>query len=178
MLTTKPLILFCIFIAVTAISASCKKSHNPYSDNGLPPPTTTGQFMFACRVNGQPWIAKPGGVKAIRRNDSLIVVGTKKIEDLGFQLNDIFDTLQVDYQLTDTANSFNRYSKGEASDCFVTGPGYGSIVYRKIPNGTVHFTRTTGGIVSGTFSYYVPRDFCDTLFITDGRFDIKYYIYN
>jgi hypothetical protein len=30
-------------------------------------------------------------------------------------------------------------------------------------------------IISGTFWFNIKTDFCDTLKITDGRFDIKYY---
>lgn len=32
-----------------------RKKSNPNSDNGLPPATQTGQGIFACKVNGEPW---------------------------------------------------------------------------------------------------------------------------
>lgn len=105
-------LLFFLLPAICILSFQCKKS-NPNSDNGLPPATQTGQGMFACRVNGLPWISDRGiyNIGGGLNNDTFDIFGTKKyndghIERLIIRLEGIFKTNQQVYQLNDTTNAY------------------------------------------------------------------------
>lgn len=56
----KPSIILSILcIAIISTASNCKKNTiDPNSDNGLPPVTQTGANIFACKVNGKPWISE------------------------------------------------------------------------------------------------------------------------
>ncbi len=169
---------FLIASAICLFGIHCKKN-NPNSDNGLPPATQTGQGVFACRMNGEPWISKRGrpDMGVYYTTDTLITGGTVSdnafLESLNINLLGIFSTAKQVYQLTDSAKAFVAYSRVGGTQCF-NGGNYGGIT-KKITNGTVTITKadTVNKIFSGTFNFVIPTDFCDTLKITDGRFDIK-----
>lgn len=161
-------------------ASKCKKDqYNPYGDNGLPPATQDGRNIFACRVNGKPWISGThmfdigGGV-----GDTLNVKGSNPkdgiyAERFYIQVNNLVSNVNT-YRLNDTTKSFARYSTNQP--CFDIRNGYSLGIGYSI-DGQLNITRLDREkkIVSGTFSFIIPTQYCDTLHITDGRFDIKYF---
>ena len=77
------------------------------------------------------------------------------------------------YILNDTLNQFALFSTNKG--CFsVAGYGTGK---GKSYEGSISFSKIdeSNKILSGTFWFNIKTDYCDTLKITDGRFDIRYY---
>jgi len=170
-----------LLITFSMFSFQCKKS-NPNSDNGLPPATQTGQGVFACRVNGEPWISKRGrpDMGGSLSKDTLIAKGTTTlkngdIETFVIYLRGTFNLNQKEYLLNDTTNSYILYLRVNSGDCFQNNAGYGAVI-KKFDTGKLMVTKadSISKIIAGTFSFQIPTDYCDTLKVTDGRFDIKY----
>lgn len=172
-----------LFITVPFIllTSSCHKSpvvlDNPY---GLPDATQTGAGTFACRINGENYIAaygiytEHGGVIG----DTLGATGQFKAGRFYYILSfGIFKNLQVGstYSLSDTVNTYCLF--GTDSTCHDIGkstaiyPHIGTLTITKMD--TTHHTTSTN-IISGTFNCKVPIPDCDTLDVTDGRFDLSF----
>lgn len=169
--------LFLLLIVIAGFQ--CKKpKYDPNSDNGLPPATQTGADIFACRVNGKPWISERGiyALGANATKDSLYVFGSfGKTED--------FDNLHLalkgnlkqgnSYRLNNVQANFARVFTNQ--DCQGNLLGYQLKFYAI--DGNLNLTRldTVKKFISGTFNCIIPVPDCDTLKITDGRFDVRYY---
>jgi len=173
--------LLTAFLFITMFSFNqCKKNRdaippdNPY---GLPNATQTGANIFACRVNGVNWISKNGIVNMGGgvSNDTLSAHG--KTGD-----NTYFDLIeftiqggavqggQYDFNITggkkinfETSQSCNGHLGPVLQQVSASGAG----VITKIDR--------INKIISGSFNCKMPVAGCDTLNITDGRFDINYY---
>jgi hypothetical protein len=158
----------------------CKKIGPPKTDNGLPLATQAGHNIFACKVNGVNWIAKNsiynrgGGIK----NDTLEVWGsnpatTNFYELFNIRINNYINNIST-YLLSDTANRYAQFSTN--NNCITVTGGFG-IGRGKAFQGELKLSKVdvSDKIISGTFWFNIKTDFCDTLKITDGRFDIKYY---
>ncbi len=158
---------------------SCKKDNA----SKLPPPTQTGENTFGCLVNGEAYV--PKGFDGTGRPNPHIQF------DYGFN-GQPYLTIDV-----------IQYEKNNAiGDIFIgfgnlTRTGYYSVpidftflvAWKKLGNcNTPPFDSTLqkygGGIitkldipnriVSGTFDFKYKTTNCDTVRITDGRFDIKF----
>lgn len=113
--------------------------------------------------------------------DTLSAFGTTqlndgRIESLEVLLLGSYHDNVKHYSLNDTISAYAVYTKSSATDCFsVFSLGYGKNVYKKVVGGFLTITKAdkVNNIVSGTFSFDVPTDYCGTLQITEGRFDIK-----
>lgn len=171
------LLVFIIFQTLLGCSG-CKNSPSPTADNpfGLPNATQTGANIFACRINGHNWISSSSilAMGAGIFNDSLRITG----ED-GKQF---FQRLTINLcqqqqgsvsNLVDTTKGFIDY----LSDSSCLGSGSRSaIIEMKSISGTVNLIKLDRNkkIVSGTFDCIISIPHCDTLKITNGRFDIQY----
>ena len=169
-------------VCVTSLSFQCRKD-KPDVQNELPPVTQSGQNIFACHINGDSWISDKGlsNMGGAISSDSFDVVGTRQysdghLEKLLIRLYGSYNPSITTYSLNNTTTSYAIYNRTSAKSCFSISGGYGDVIVRKVTGGTVTITKrdTINRIISGTFSFYVPTDFCDTLKVTDGRFDIKY----
>ncbi len=174
-------VLFVAFLFLLTAS-ECKKPKQLTPDNpyGLPNATQTGANIFACRLNGQNWISKSsifnlgGGIT----KDTLYAHGSNPISSTYYEQFDIaitdFVTGRNFFMLNDTTRRFAKFSTNKP--CFLNASGYG-IGYGKNYTGELSLTKvdTVNKILSGTFWFNIKTDYCDTLKITDGRFDIRYY---
>jgi len=146
----------------------------------LPLATQTGANIFACRVNGAAWISKTGSFNlgGGLTNDTLYVHGSNPESASYYELFNIAIAGLVIgnnfYLLNDTSRYFAEFSTNKP--CFINSSGFG-VGSGKSYNGQVSLTKvdTVQKILSGTFWFNIKTDFCDTLKITDGRFDIRYY---
>jgi len=161
--------------------AQCKKSDvDPTSQ--LPPETHTGAGTFGCLVNGQPWT--PRGYNGYSNYsvsydptyaNGTLNVGCYRYVGTGaddYQLVGLFsDNIKTpgNYPLTIVGHQEGTFADRTRSSCqFLGGDPY----YRR---GQLVITRLDkqAGIISGTFAFTLYKPGCDSLRITQGRFDRK-----
>jgi hypothetical protein len=168
------------------LSLSQCKSNDPdpaKPEDQLPPVTQTGARTFGCLINGQPWTPSTeilsntlgvaydpgylGGALQIRakrytgvNSSSLqaITFGVAYVNKVGTYLFPINGANGVFYNDTGAA-SCNDYGNPNTT-CQL-----GVLVITKFD--------LTQGIVAGTFTFKLAQLGCDTLRITQGRFDCK-----
>ena len=174
---------------------------NPY---GLPNATQTGADVFACRINGVNWIVDDDSMvyrypsfsvgtsfskSNVRTSFSIGASGSIEaaIGAMGFVVNQPIQQ-GATYRLNDTTKAY-----ASAMSFFATcGPvsGYGNAQWNTSADGSLTITHFSGtytvpscctygtydanAIVSGTFWFYIVPPGCDTIQVTDGRFDINY----
>jgi hypothetical protein len=172
-----------LFTAIITISGKCKKDSGPPPDNpyGLPNATQEGRNIFACRVNGQNWISESGihNMGGGITDTSFGVHGRKSIsatsgEQYDFGIIGYFIQSNSTYSLNDTAHKFVRYF-GVSVGCFAPNGGYSTVMIKGYI-GEITFTKVDriNKILSGKFWFNIKTDYCDTMKVTEGRFDIKY----
>jgi hypothetical protein len=174
----KKLTLFTTLILSVFIlsSTSCKNDDDDTPANPidqLPPETQTGENTFGCLINGKPFVVKnTGQLGAIYQQGQLqfsgtVEVGSSSDESVAFNL--------VDPLIEDQEYSFKNdlykagYSKivneltciYEFEDTFE-----GKIIFTKIDQ--------VDHIISGTFEFSTVTSDCETINITNGRFDMRY----
>jgi hypothetical protein len=178
----RKLLLYSTFLLLTQCS-KCK-DNDPAPEAQLPPATQTGANTFGCLVNGQPWTPKgnngrenfritydptyAGGslsIRAYRYPDQSaafqdINMGGDRINQAGTYQFVLTGDRKVFYTNTGKAFPCNDYD----------GPP--SLTYR---SGTLTITKLdlTVGIISGTFAFTLAKPGCDTIKVTQGRFDYK-----
>ena len=158
----------------------CQKKDDPNPAEQLPPATQTGANTLGCLVNGQPWT--PQG------ND-----GSSNYSIVYEQLGGGFDLRAYRYQQKPTNNyqylilfatrlyapkaysfrdSLNTeaYMSDRLTGCELSNRD--KTAYRK---GTLTITRLDlqAGIVAGTFDFTLAKPGCDTVRVTQGRFDYR-----
>jgi hypothetical protein len=177
----------------------CRKSkYNPYSDNGLPPATQKGANIFACKVNGVPWIrsTRLGTSYNYSNSRDSLGLGSRGKPDslLNYMGILIKSRVQqgVTYSLKDTSIAWVRIDRW-APPCGPISSGYGRWQSAYGVDGSITITKFSGtytvpscctygahdpdAILSGTFNFVVAIPGCDSIKVTDGRFDINYSTY-
>lgn len=170
--------IFATFLLLTIFTFNkCKKDKgveskvdNPY---GLPNATQIGANTFACRVNGVNWISKNDiySLGAFVSSDTLSLGGGGG----GIPFEKLFFFIRsgqqgVQYRLNDLLNSSGGVFIGN-DVCL------GRTLTKYTNDGSLTITKydISNKIVSGTFNCLIPIPQCDTLKITDGRFDIRFH---
>lgn len=179
-----------------ATTTHCTKT-STISPDGLPPETQTGAGTFACKINGVVWkynnpnyeflstkpvtswefdksnmggylsisgLRYPDGINStdllFLQADSLLILKEKVINNyngynFGIVYNNFIATVnQCDSYKTTSLDTTKNYSSS------------GKLLITKLDQ--------TTRIISGTFYATIKQFGCDTLKITDGRFDVKY----
>ena len=182
--------LLCIIIACANIFAACKKDKSePTELSKLPAATQTGANTFGCLVNGKAWVAQRndcrifcplsfqvyydgvyGGALSIEAYkidvqnnvDELIQFG---IDSTNFKINH-----EISISKKYTYASFKNYKN--VNNCSNYQHGIDSTVMHF---GTVKLSRydLSNGIIAGTFNFTITKPGCETITITEGRFDKK-----
>lgn len=172
-------ILLILITAFTISCTSCKKDKAPEVDNpyGLPNATQTGANTFAYLIDGKPQIVENsiylrGGAVL---NDTLGVFG-----EAGD--NNYFERLTINikgglqqgliYQLNNPGIKSIRISTNKSCKGYLGS----NVLNLYSTGGTMELTKLdlNNKIISGKFNCKIPVPNCDTLKITNGRFDIKY----
>ncbi len=159
--------------------SQCKKSH-PVS--ALPPETQTGANTFGCLVNGQPWTPQGnnGSSNYSVSYDPTYRKGTLNVgcyRYIGSGAND-FQTVGF---FSDSIPGKGIYSlavakhqEGLFTDLTKTTCQFpGSDPYYRRGSLTITRLDLKVGIVSGTFAFTLYKPGCDSVRITQGRFDRK-----
>ena len=140
----------------------------------LPPPTQTGKNTFGCLVNGKAMVAKSSVDLVAIYQGGGIQIGGHLVKNGLIQniLMIVLDPIEagVEYDLTNLPDKkVDLNSKlNDLPTCYYEFENTyeGSIIFSKIDR--------TNFIVSGTFEFSTVTVGCDTVRITDGRFDIQY----
>lgn len=157
---------FIPYISILLFFSSCQSDDNKPRDpvNQLPPITHTGRDTFGFLRNGEPIsttnslgmvaIYQGGGIQFGSRGVYIVVL-------------DPF-TINVPYPFLDIGEGNARAEFTENQSCYYDeGDTFeGSVKFLHI--NTVNHT------ISGTFEFSTVNDQCDTVRITNGRFDMKY----
>jgi hypothetical protein len=153
--------------------------------------------MIACRINDSNWIVTDFDFRigtsfhASNYRDSLYFFGYPKSNSLlriiRFQIFDRIKTGSA-YRFNDT--TIARVTTDRVSIGCNASSTYGQEVWTDATDGSITFTKFSGtytippntnfgaydpnAIMSGTFQFVIPFPNCDTIRVTDGRFDINY----
>lgn len=134
----------------------------------LPPATQTGANTFGCLINGEPMaITNSLNMTAIYQGGGIYFGG-------GGAYMIVLDpfAINISYEFMDIGEGTARakYTKEiqEGVFCFYE--------YGDTYEGFVRFSKidTTNYIISGTFELSTVNDDCETVHITNGRFDMRY----
>ena len=165
----------CFLLNGCLLFASCKEeAADPISQ--LPPATQTGAETFGCLVNGEAWTPK-GRVGVLSNltedynngtfNVSVFRSVNGKRQSMGIFVADTLTQPGI-YPLNDYENQAGTFAD-EITLCSYDNDGItehsGSLKISKldIPN----------RIITGTFEVTLTRPDCDTIRVTEGRFDLS-----
>ena len=192
-------IFYAVLLFVSATTIQCTKtSTTPDDSNTLPPETQTGAGTFACKINGVVWKYKNPNYEFLSTkpvtswefdptyNNGYLSISGVRYKD-GINETDLLD-LDSDSLTTfkeRNSNNIGKYHFGMRYTIYDTKSALCNdyITTRLIDNspdfyssGKLTITRLdqTARILSGTFNATIKQMNCDTLKITDGRFDLKY----
>ena len=170
------LVVFCITIAFLLSLSHCHRDQpKPKTElEKLPAATQTGAYTFGCLVNGKAWIPQSSVDFSCDNevNFALMAkVSTSTIkQSFGFYIANQMTTTGS-YQLNDSTKQYADFA--DFSDATKLCE---YIVDGSTGNGILIITKfdQTRLIVSGTFSLTTWNTKCDTIRITDGRFDLHF----
>ena len=169
------------FLLLTAMS--CKKNKDNQNDL-LPPVTQTGANTFGCLVNGKVYIPKgysgtgtPNPKISLEFFNGKLILGivTNQLENgnsVGFVDIYFFDSVLSPgiYNYPDKMNFSIGWSK-VINNCFTPA---GDTTVKKWGDAVITKFDNANKIVSGNFNCKFKTQTCDTVFITNGRFDFKF----
>lgn len=170
-------LLLCVFVLFT--SSKCKKDKSdPVSQ--LPPATQTGANTFGCLVNGKAWV--PKGWDGNKPNFFVIADPNYggNLDIRAYNLNgDKEESISINafgitqaglYKVDSNRNIHLQYEK-EIMGCYFLDDS------QNYYQGFIKITKYdfTSGIISGEFefSFFDKMTSCDSVKITNGRFDYK-----
>jgi hypothetical protein len=164
------------FLLVAALLASCEDTgceSNPTPKTELeklPPITQTGENTFGCLVNGKAFVSETTtDAVAFYQMGILQIIGGLIDEEISFIIHeDNTPILSGKYDLVNNSlaeASFYSYINGNT--CIYTD--------KNVITGTLTITQLNlqQFILAGTFEFDAVTTVCDTVKITDGRFDLS-----
>ena len=167
-----------IFISLIFLfTLACEKDDSPPAE--LPEATTTGEDMFACKVDGEIWVAdRPFNIYG---SDEIVCWYNEDSGDFEIEgrreIDELTDYINVHAKFM-SEGEFVQIVDGDDQTAYRDKISYSvTEQYYHIPDnpGSIKITRldTSKNIVSGLFSMEVQGDMIK-IDITDGRFDVVY----
>lgn len=167
---------FILFLLLSTALSSCKEQ-----DHVLPDITMEGKNTFGCYINGELWVPK-GRPSTFQSNFSLTYEpgyrgGTIDIRAFRILNNsDIKGYIQIASSHIGGTGIFNLDDPKHYllihrdENCY-----YDSLEEEVFREGTLEITRLDlkEGIISGKFEFTLAKEGCDTIRVTEGRFDYK-----
>ena len=191
-------IFYAVLFLLSATTTQCSKtSTTPDDSNTLPPETQTGAGTFACKINGVVWKYKNPNYEFLSTKpvtrwefDKSNMGGYLTINGLrypdGINSSDLL-FLQADSLLISkekVVNNYYGYNFGivykdylapvNKCDEFKTTSLDTTKNYFSSGKLTISKLDQTVRIIAGTFNATIKQAGCDTLKITEGRFDLKF----
>lgn len=144
----------------------------------LPPATQTGERTFGAYVNGEVWVPK-GRPHMFQSSLSVIydsgyAGGSLEIE--AYKIENNYEESIYIYMSNLNREGMYNLEDPETGASFFRSPDCKYVrekdVYRE---GTLEITRLDmqEGIIAGTFEFTLAKEGCDTIRVTDGRFDYR-----
>lgn len=171
-------------ISIVFLLASCDLLfEGPQTElEKLPPVSQSGDWNFGCLVNGKANVVNNSMLmRAETRENQFLFTFTKtednrvwsdEISTIGFELTEPL-SIDVPYSLAFDSLFKAKYTEYEKGDpiCVYN--------HQQVYSGEITFSRIdrTEYIVAGTFNFSAENDSCQTLEVTEGRFDIHYFPY-
>ena len=175
--------LLLLLTALLGLSQCKKKTVAPLDQ--LPPATQSGANTFGCLVNGKVYIPRGNNgmdnnviIYETAPNGANLSIRTYRYpedtkgqnkQSISLSAGPVTKARTFSLSLPATEGTTYYADRGQASPC---DEFFGSAIYRK---GTLTLTRVDEqvGIVSGTFEFTLAQPGCDTIRVTNGRFDYK-----
>lgn len=174
-------LLYCFAITTILMANECKRSKpvRPNTGDGLPPATQTGANIFACKIDGRNWISGTGIslMNAGISNDTTSLTGvdgdTNYFERMTIRIDGGAYLINNPFLIPDNFNISILWSANKSCNGLL-GSG---IINSYATQGKITLTRidSINRVVSGLFECKIPISNCDTLLITNGRFDVRTY---
>jgi hypothetical protein len=167
------IIHFLIFLLFSGCMQNCEQNEPvPKTElDKLPPPTQEGKRTFGCLVNGEAWVPKSFTYINAYYQEGVLFIGVGvKSQGMTLSLRDQQDQLgETTYTLTNPPFQNAKFtdSSGEKI-CWYDA--------ENTLNGTltITFLDMKKYIIAGTFEFTTVTENCDTIRVTDGRFDLIY----
>ena len=186
--------LMCFVFAFSISTIQCSKTN--IDPSGLPPETQTGAGIFACKINGVVWKYKNPNYEFLSTKPKTSWSYDPSFFGGAFEIDGVryLDGQNETDLLTLFSDSISTYSEkiieGKSRKFGLRYHDYTTKNYlcEDISSGLLvdstnffsagklvitKFDKNTK-IVSGTFYCTIKQNGCDTLKITEGRFDVKY----
>ena len=177
-----------VVLMFIAFTLSCCKKDPPtpeecIDEHGLPCLTTEGKNMFACKLNGEVFIADvdysvggPIALAAYLNSDNYFTIQATMENDTEYK--DVKIRSYFDYEQPEQSIHVpNSYVKG-STNYFAIGTNCESYYYDTLNKGIITIVEidTINRICSGRFEMDLINDNCSTneLKVTHGRFDVIY----
>jgi hypothetical protein len=165
-------------IAFPLIFASCKKE----IEDSLPPATQTGAGTFGCKINGKVYVPKGSsgtGAPNPKVQYDVDLQGKPYLSIETFQYPSDNTGCRITFRYLENTGFFSvkdslRFDYGWPSVIGDCGNSSADPNIFSTGGGVITSINLANRIVSGTFAFKVKNSICDTIFITDGRFDIKF----
>ena len=176
---TSKINLLMLLCSIMLCSSQCKKTNTPEPADQLPPATQLGANTFGCLVNGKIYVPKGSPNPKIQYDINLNGRPT-----LGITADQIVNSIYrgsilIAYRNLDHLGSYYMPNDFNFSAGWLDVIGTcGTVAYdttiKYFGGGVITRLDTQARIISGTFNCKFKTLQCDTVFITDGRFDIKF----
>lgn len=149
----------------------CKDDPTPKTElEKLPPATQEGKHTFGCLVNGKAWVTETSTDSWAFYQGGVLSIGSSLIakdidQGMGFVIIDL-DLNESKYILNDSVYRYANFGDGSTKCTYSCHDGRGEISVTNLDK--------SKRIISGTFAFTVSNPDCDTVRITNGRFDLTY----
>ncbi len=172
----KKFLLLPLLTSFMQLASQCKNDDDNKTPlapiDQLPPPTREGKNKFGCLVNGRAWVPRTTSDMVAIYQQGVLQIGAgldTPDESLSLVLNE--DNLSIN-------NKYILNNPPEAGAEFIRITE-SKICWYELENtleGYLILTRfdNINYIISGEFEFTTVNTDCDTIRVTDGRFDIKY----
>jgi hypothetical protein len=167
--------LHILLIALTCCEGCKKDDPKPLTElEKLPPATQSGKNTFGCLVNGKAWVPVSSTDATAVYQQGILQIGGhlyNPTQVIGVSLiENGFPIQPGSYSLTELPQN--------TADVSIWGKDNNPCIYdeKNTLSGVLTVTRIdmVSYIVSGIFEFSTVTSGCDTLKITNGRFDLKY----
>jgi hypothetical protein len=176
--------LLLLLCSIVLCSSQCKKNNTNVLEDQLPPATQTGANTFGCLVNGKVYVPSgySGGTKPnphfvyeIGLNGlPTLNMSADKIENTNYKGSIFLSIGNLNHLGTYNYPVDMNFSVGWVDVIGTCGTIAFDTTIKKWGGGIITKLDIPNRIISGTFSCKFKTLQCDTVFITDGRFDIKF----
>ncbi|MEO0555688.1 MAG: DUF6252 family protein [Bacteroidota bacterium] len=163
-----------MFILFNATGCSDDEPNSQEPIDQLPPATQEGKNTFGCFVNGEAWVTKTSIDASAIYQGGFLQIGanieeSNRDEGIGLRIDELISENTI-YNITKVVeNGSVRFVNSTNTVCFYD--------YENAISGNItvsKFTLVQPYIVSGTFEFTTALNGCDTIRVTNGRFDLNY----